>query len=74
MGTHRTFANLQQSYFLGATARDRRARPRLEAAGIQDLVLATCDYDLEHSNGSPARSSPSSILLEPHSSSGADHG
>jgi probable F420-dependent oxidoreductase len=47
MGTHRTFENLQQSYFLGTT-REIVARIRdLEAAGIQDMVLATCDYDLE---------------------------
>jgi alkanesulfonate monooxygenase SsuD/methylene tetrahydromethanopterin reductase-like flavin-dependent oxidoreductase (luciferase family) len=47
MGTHRTFENLQQSYFLGTT-RELAARIRdLEAAGIQDMVLATCDYDLE---------------------------
>jgi probable F420-dependent oxidoreductase len=47
MGTHRTFENLQLSYFLGTT-RDIVERIRdLEAAGIQDMVLATCDYDLE---------------------------
>jgi alkanesulfonate monooxygenase SsuD/methylene tetrahydromethanopterin reductase-like flavin-dependent oxidoreductase (luciferase family) len=47
MGTHRTFENLQQSYFLGTTS-EIVARVRdLEAAGIQDMVLATCDYDLE---------------------------
>jgi probable F420-dependent oxidoreductase len=47
MGTHRTFENLQQSYFLGTT-RDIVERIRdLESSGIQDMVLATCDYDLE---------------------------
>ena len=47
MGTHRSFENLQQSYFLGTT-REIVARIRdLEAAGVQDMVLATCDYDLE---------------------------
>ena len=47
MGTTRTFDQLQESYFLGTT-REIVARIRdLEAAGIQDLVLATCDYDLE---------------------------
>ena len=47
MGTHRSFENLQQSYVLGTT-REIVARIRdLEAAGVQDMVLATCDYDLE---------------------------
>jgi alkanesulfonate monooxygenase SsuD/methylene tetrahydromethanopterin reductase-like flavin-dependent oxidoreductase (luciferase family) len=47
MGTHRSFENLQQSYFLGTT-REIVARIRdLEDAGVQDMVLATCDYDLE---------------------------
>jgi len=47
MGTHRSFENLQQSYFLGTT-REIVGRIRdLEAAGVQDMVLATCDYDLE---------------------------
>jgi probable F420-dependent oxidoreductase len=47
MGTHRSFENLQQSYFLGTT-REIVARIRdLEAAGVQDMILATCDYDLE---------------------------
>jgi hypothetical protein len=46
MGTHRTFEQLQQSYFLGTT-RDIVARiADLEAGGIQDIVLATIDYDL----------------------------
>src|SRR4029453_6261213 len=47
MGTHRTFENLQQSYFLGTTREIVERIRDLEAAGIQDLVLATCDYDLE---------------------------
>jgi probable F420-dependent oxidoreductase len=47
MGTHRSFENLQQSYFLGTTG-DIVDRIRdLEAAGVQDMVLATCTYDLE---------------------------
>jgi probable F420-dependent oxidoreductase len=47
MGTHRTFENLQQSYFLGTTREIVERIRDLESAGIQDLVLATCDYDLE---------------------------
>jgi len=47
MGTHRTFENLQQSYFLGTTREIVERIRDLEAAGIQDMVLATCDYDLE---------------------------
>jgi len=47
MGTHRTFENLQQSYFLGTTREIVDRIRDLEAAGVQDLVLATCDYDLE---------------------------
>jgi len=47
MGTHRTFENLQQSYFLGTTREIVDRIRDLETGGIQDLVLATCDYDLE---------------------------
>jgi alkanesulfonate monooxygenase SsuD/methylene tetrahydromethanopterin reductase-like flavin-dependent oxidoreductase (luciferase family) len=47
MGTHRTFENLQQSYFLGTTREIVERIRDLEAAGVQDMVLATCDYDLE---------------------------
>ena len=47
MGTHRTFEHLQQSYFLGTTREIVDRIRDLEAAGIQDLVLATCDDDLE---------------------------
>ena len=47
MGTHRTFENLQQSYFLGTTGEIVERIRDLEAGGIQDMVLATCDYDLE---------------------------
>ena len=47
MGTHRTFENLQQSYFLGTTREIVERIRDLESAGIQDMVLATCDYDLE---------------------------
>ena len=46
MGTHRTFENLQQSYFLGTTPEIVERIRDLEAAGIQDMVLAPCDYDL----------------------------
>jgi alkanesulfonate monooxygenase SsuD/methylene tetrahydromethanopterin reductase-like flavin-dependent oxidoreductase (luciferase family) len=47
MGTHRSFENLQQSYFLGTTAEIVERIRDLEAAGIRDMVLAPCDYDLE---------------------------
>ena len=47
MGTHRSFEHLQQSYFLGATHEIVERIRDLEAAGIQDMVLATCDDDLE---------------------------
>jgi probable F420-dependent oxidoreductase len=47
MGTHRSFENLQQSYFLGTTREIVERIRDLEAGGIQDMVLATCDYDLE---------------------------
>jgi len=47
MGTHRTFENLQQSYFLGTTGQIVERIRDLEAAGVQDMVLATCADDLE---------------------------
>ena len=47
MGTTRTFDQLQESYFLGTTREIVERIRDLEAAGIQDLVLATCDYDLD---------------------------
>jgi alkanesulfonate monooxygenase SsuD/methylene tetrahydromethanopterin reductase-like flavin-dependent oxidoreductase (luciferase family) len=47
MGTHRSFENLQESYFLGTTREIVERIGDLERAGIQDLVLATCDDDLE---------------------------
>jgi alkanesulfonate monooxygenase SsuD/methylene tetrahydromethanopterin reductase-like flavin-dependent oxidoreductase (luciferase family) len=47
MGTHRTFETLQQSYFLGTTREIVERIRDLEFGGIQDMVLATCDYDLE---------------------------
>ena len=47
MGTHRSFENLQQSYFLGTTREIVERIRDLQAGGIQDMVLATCDYDLE---------------------------
>ena len=47
MGTHRTFEQLQQSYFLGTTGEIVERIRDLEAAGIQDLVLGTCADDLQ---------------------------
>ena len=47
MGTHRTFANLQESYFLGTTSEIVERIRDLEAAGIQDMVLGTCADDLD---------------------------
>ena len=47
MGTHRTFENLQQSYFLGTTQEIVERIRDLESSGVQDMVLATCDYDLD---------------------------
>jgi probable F420-dependent oxidoreductase len=47
MGTYRSFENLQQSYFLGTTPEIIERIRDLEANGIQDMILATCDYDLD---------------------------
>ena len=47
MGRHRSFESLQQSYFLGTTREIVQRIRDLEAAGIQDLALATCGYDLD---------------------------
>ncbi len=47
MGTHRAFEHLQQSYFLGTTGGIVERIRDLEASGIQDMVLATCDDDLD---------------------------
>jgi probable F420-dependent oxidoreductase len=47
MGTHRTFEQLQDSYFLGTTSEIVERIADLERAGIQHLALAPCDYDLE---------------------------
>jgi probable F420-dependent oxidoreductase len=47
MGSHRTFEHLQQSYFLGTTPEIVDRIRDLDASGIQDLVLATCDDHLE---------------------------
>src|SRR3989441_9131696 len=47
MGTHRSFENLQESYFLGTTREIVERIADLERAGIQDIVLATCSDDLE---------------------------
>ena len=46
MGTHRSFENLQESYFLGTTREIVERIADLERAGIQDMVLATCGDDL----------------------------
>ena len=47
MGAHRTFEQLQQSYFLGTTGEIVERIRDLEAAGIQDLVLGTCADDVD---------------------------
>jgi probable F420-dependent oxidoreductase len=47
MGTHRTFEHLQRSYFLGTTGEIVDRIRDLEGAGIQEMILATCAYDLE---------------------------
>ena len=47
MGTHRSFENLQQSYFLGTTREIVERIKDLEGAGIQDMVLASCADDLD---------------------------
>jgi probable F420-dependent oxidoreductase len=47
MGTHRTFEQLQQSYFLGPTHEIVERIRDLESAGIQDLVLGTCADDVD---------------------------
>jgi probable F420-dependent oxidoreductase len=47
MGRHRSFENLQASYFLGTTREIVERIADLERAGIQDLVLATCGDDLQ---------------------------
>jgi hypothetical protein len=47
MGSHRTFEHLQRSYFLWTTPEILDRIRDLEAAGIQDLVLATCADHLE---------------------------
>ncbi len=47
MGSHRSFENLQQSYFLGTTRDIIERIADLERAGIQYLAFAPLDYDLE---------------------------
>ena len=47
MGTHRSFDQLQESYFMGTTAEIVDRIGDLERAGIEYLVLAPLDYDLE---------------------------
>ncbi|MBI3456874.1 MAG: hypothetical protein HY002_13945 [Candidatus Rokubacteria bacterium] len=47
MGAHRSFTQLQEPSFLGTTRDIVERIVDLERAGIQYLVLATLDYDLE---------------------------
>lgn len=47
MGSHRSFEQLQASYFLGTTREIVERIADLERAGIQHLALAPLDYDLE---------------------------
>ena len=48
MGTHRTFENLQQSYFLGTTPEIVDAHPRSGSRrASRTWSWRTCDYDLE---------------------------
>jgi alkanesulfonate monooxygenase SsuD/methylene tetrahydromethanopterin reductase-like flavin-dependent oxidoreductase (luciferase family) len=47
MGTHRSFDQLQESYFMGTTAEIVDRIGDLKRAGIEYLVLAPLDYDLE---------------------------
>jgi len=47
MGTHRSFEQLQQSYLMGPTDEIVDRIADLERAGIEYLVLAPLDYDLE---------------------------
>ena len=47
MGTHRSFEQLQESYFLGTTREIVARIADLEASGVQDMVLATLDYDVD---------------------------
>lgn len=47
MGTHRTWAHLQRSYFTGTTDDIVSRIADLEACGLQHMVLCPLDYDLE---------------------------
>lgn len=47
MGSHRSFEHLQPSDFLGTTEEIVDRIRDLQAAGISELVLATCDDHLE---------------------------
>ena len=47
MGAHRSFEALQQSYLMGPTAEIVERIAGLERAGIEYVVLAPLDYDLE---------------------------
>jgi probable F420-dependent oxidoreductase len=47
MGSHRSFEHLQTSYFLGSPRRMRGRIAELRDAGLEYLVLAPLDYDLD---------------------------
>jgi probable F420-dependent oxidoreductase len=47
MGTHRSFDHLQTCYLLGTPRRIRQRIAELAAAGLEYLVLAPLDYDLD---------------------------
>jgi len=47
MGTHRSFEHLQICYLLGTPRRIRERIAELQAAGLEYLVLAPLDYDLD---------------------------
>jgi probable F420-dependent oxidoreductase len=47
MGAHRSFEHLQQCYFLGTTAEIVERIARLRDAGLDSIVVAPLDYDVE---------------------------
>ncbi len=47
MGRHRSFEHLQTCYSLGSPRRIRQRIAELADAGLEYLVLAPLDYDLE---------------------------
>jgi probable F420-dependent oxidoreductase len=47
MGSHRSFEHLQTCYFLGTPRRIRQRIAELKTAGLEYLVLAPLDYDLD---------------------------